>query len=157
MSNNKLHNHLRQSCKGRHTAFTVSIGTAPVTISPSKEKENLQSVIFQGMPVIHSSVNPSADIGTGYGFRGYHYLKGKVALSLSSMSDTVCFDTGCSVTLCDSSFFRAQAPNTPIRKMATPITVRGLGANKHATDQYAITDIYIPAKNSQGQLVTAHI
>ena len=73
------------------------------------------------------------------------------------MSDTVCFDTGCSVTLCDGSFFRAQAPNTPIRKIATPITVRGLGANKHATDQYAITDIYIPAKNSQGQLVTAHI
>ncbi len=41
--------------------------------------------------------------------------------------------------------------------MATPITVKGLRANKHATNQYAITDIYIPAKNSQGQLVTAHI
>ena len=41
--------------------------------------------------------------------------------------------------------------------MATPITVRGLGANKHATDQYAIADIYISAKDSQGQEVTAHI
>ena len=41
--------------------------------------------------------------------------------------------------------------------MATPIIIRGLGANKHATNQYAITDIYILAKNSQRQLVIAHI
>lgn len=64
------------------------------------------------------------------------------------MSDTVCFDTGCLVILCNSSFFWAQAPNTPIWKIVTPITVRRLGANKYATNQYTITDIYIPAKNS---------
>lgn len=41
--------------------------------------------------------------------------------------------------------------------MATPITVRGLRVNKHVTDQYTISDIYILAKNCQRQLVTAHI
>lgn len=41
--------------------------------------------------------------------------------------------------------------------MATPITVRCLGANKHIINQYAITDIYIPAKDSQEQKVIAHI
>ena len=32
--------------------------------------------------------------------------------------------------------------------MVIPITVRGLRANKCAIDQYAITNIYILAKNS---------
>ena len=41
--------------------------------------------------------------------------------------------------------------------MATPITIWGLGANKHAIDQYAIADIYIPAKDGQRQEVKAHI
>ena len=39
-----------------------------MTISPSKEKKNLQSIIFQGTPVIYLSINSSANIKTGYGF-----------------------------------------------------------------------------------------
>lgn len=157
LSNNKLHNHLQEICKGRHTAFANSIKTGLITIPHSKEKENLQSVVFQGILIVHLSINPSTDIRTGYGFRGYHYLKNRMALLLSSLSDTMCFDTGCSVTLYNSSFFWSQAPNTPIRKMAISITILGLEANQHATDKYTISDIYIPAKNTQEQLVTAHI
>ena len=58
LSNNKLHNHLRQSCKGRHTAFTVSIGTAPVTISPSKKKRICNRLYFKAcLLFLHPSIH----------------------------------------------------------------------------------------------------
>lgn len=80
-----------------------------------------------------------------------------MVLSLLSLSNTVYFDTGYLVTLCNSLFFQAQATNTTILKMATSIIIRGLEDNKHVTDQYAMTNIYISAKNSQKKLVTVHI
>lgn len=41
--------------------------------------------------------------------------------------------------------------------MTTLIEVWDLGANKHIIDQYAISNIYIPTKDSQGWLVTTYI
>ena len=41
--------------------------------------------------------------------------------------------------------------------MATPISVRGIGAIKHATDEYIITSIYFPGVTSQGQNVLAAV
>ncbi len=130
-----------------------------VTDLPASPKsiDTSQNTSVKNTRIIHSTINLSVDIGTGYGFRGHHYLKSKIALSLSSSINSVCFDTGCSVILCDISFFSIQALNMPIQKMATPITVRGLGANKHTTNQYAIADIYISGKDDQRQEVTAHI
>ena len=72
-----------------------------------------------------------------------------MVLSLSSISNIVCFDTGCYGMLYDSSFFQAQIPNTPIRKIIILVTVKGIRANKHTINKYAIIDIYILAKNSQ--------
>lgn len=40
-SNNKLHKHLWESCKGCHITFIVSIDTGPVAILLNKKKENL--------------------------------------------------------------------------------------------------------------------
>lgn len=92
-------------------------------MSQNKEKEGLQLTAFKGISVVYSSINPSADIGTGYGFWEYHYLKGKLSWLLSLNSDIVSFDTGCLVILCNSSFFWAQVPNTPIWKIAIPIII----------------------------------
>lgn len=73
-------------------------------------------------------------------------MKDKVVLSLSSVLDIVCFNTSYLVTLYDNSFFQAQAPNTAIWKIPTLITIWGLGANNHITDQYIVSNIDIPAK-----------
>lgn len=54
-------------------------------------------------------------------------------------------------------FFRIEIPNIPIQKIAISITIQGLGANKHITNQYTFTDINILAKNIQRQKVTTHI
>lgn len=45
----------------------------------------------------------------------------------------------------------------PIQKIAISIMVWGFRTNKHITDQYAIADIYILAKNNQEQKVIAYI
>lgn len=58
----------------------------------------------------------------------------KIALLLLSSINSICFDTDCLITLCNIAFFYRQVSNTPIRKMAISITVRGLEANKHTTD-----------------------
>lgn len=41
--------------------------------------------------------------------------------------------------------------------MANSIIVRGLEANKHATNQYAITNKYMPIKDIKKQEVIAYI
>lgn len=109
----------------------------------------MQSIILKGMPSVNSSINLFLDIWSGYDFQNYHYLKNRFAFLLLLWSDTICFDNGSSVRLYDNSFFQAQVPNTLIWKITTLITVQGLRAYKHVTGQYAISAIYIPAKNSQ--------
>ena len=70
-----------------------------------------QHALFKNTPVIYSSINYSMDISIKYGFRGYHYLKSKVVLLPSSLTNMVCFEIGCSITLCDIIFFCTQVPN----------------------------------------------
>lgn len=109
----------------------------------------MQLIVFKGISIFYSFINPSTDIKTSYSFRDYHYLKNRVVLSLLSLFDIVCINTSYSIILYDSLFFQAQVFNTLIQKMATPIIIWGLRANKYAMKQYAISDIYILAKDSQ--------
>lgn len=88
-SNNKLHTHLRNSCQKSpnhsivqeedHETFTLGVVTDSVDITKNVEdsKKRLQSSPVVHIPIVASSVDPSKDIGTGYGFRGHHYLKGR--------------------------------------------------------------------------------
>lgn len=117
-------------------------------ILQNKKREVLQSNVFKDIPVIYLSINPFVDIGISYSFWEYHYLKDKMILSLSLMPNIVCFDTGCLVTLCNNSFFQAQAPNIPIRKIVMSITTWDLGVNKHIIDYHTISDIYILTKDN---------
>lgn len=97
------------------------------------------------------------DIKTRYGFYKYHYFKDIVILSLSLPINIVYFDIGCSVTFYDIIFFWNQALDIPIRKIANSIIVWDLGANKYATNQYAITNKYMPIKDIKKQEVIAYI
>ncbi len=163
--NIKLYSDLRGNCNRQLDGFvsqkkydiTHTFSSIIDLLANPKSIDTNENTLVKDTRIIDSIINPSMDIGTGYGFRKHHYLKDKIALSLSSSINLVCFDTSCLVILYDIAFFSTQAPNTSIRKMAVPITVRGLGASKHATDQYVIVDIYIPAKDGQGQEVIAYI
>lgn len=120
------------SKKGHDMAYVFS----SVTHLPANSKSinSKQDTWIKDIPSVHSSINSFMNIGTGYSFYRYYYLKGKIALLLSSSTNVACFDTDCSVMLYDITFFCIQVPDIPIQKEATPITVLGLGANKHATN-----------------------
>ena len=56
----------------------------------------------------------------------------------------VCLDTGCTTTLIDRDFLKEVAPNTVMRKMASPVSVRGVRPKKHSLIDYATLSLYFP-------------
>lgn len=150
-SNNKLHHHLRKdNCKHNtpfaHTIITASSLPPTLTISTlsstSSSTPASTSLKLSIRKVIESTVNLNQEIGTGYGFRGWKHTTGIVSFYETEDSfnpESCCFDSGAGITLVDREFFRRQAGHKiSICTMATPITVRGIGITKHATDEYAI-------------------
>ena len=135
-SNNLLHKHIRAwncvpKASATPTAFNGSVEIVPSTV-------------------------PITDLGTGFGFRNYHFLTLFVALSAIAVAISVCMDSGCSVTLIDRAFLLEQAPNIHIRTMASPISVRGIGSNHHSTKEYVLLEMYLPGKRN-GKDVRAKI
>ena len=136
-SNNLLHKHVRaRTCvekpsAGEPTAFNGTVEIIPSTV-------------------------PITDLGTGFGFRNYHFLTLFVALSAVAVAISVCMDSGCSVTLIDRAFLLEQAPNAHIRTMASPISVRGIGTNHHSTKEYVLLEMFLPGKRN-GKEVRAKI
>ena len=103
------------------------------------------------IPLIRSPVDPSMTLGTGYGFRGYQYAIVSYSLLENGTPISGCTDSGCGISLHDIDAFNTQTQGkVPIRKMATPVTVRGIGTNRHTTDEYAIIDIhFLGVKNGK--------
>ena len=121
--------------------------------SPNVEPERLEPDLEQDvymahaeLEVIHSSANSILDIGTGFGFRNWHYITINVSLQPQASAEPVCLDTGCSLSIVDKTWLMLRAPDTKVRFMASPIIVRGIGADKHSTSEYAILDVYFPGK-----------
>ncbi len=106
--------------------YDITHAFSSVTDPPTNTKsiDTSQDTSIKDTHIIHSTINLSIDIGTRYGFRRHHYLRGKIALSLSSSINSVCIDTDCSVTLCNVAFFSIQVPNTTIQKIANPIPIQ---------------------------------
>lgn len=166
-SNNKLHKHLRRGCSVPHTSTKTELPTkpkskferlGPVVMATSVVTTPTVSSTIRNTtrnPIRNSTVDPGKDSGTGYGFRGWRYATANLSLweepssspnkgiaSKSPSEERGCLDTGAGITICDEAFFNRQTQGrVPIRTMATPITVRGIGSSKHATDRYAIVPI----------------
>ena len=71
----------------------------------------------------------------------------KPILDIPPPNEKGCLDTGAGITIADNNFFKRQTRGkVPIRTMATPITVRGIGTNRHLTDKYAIGTVSLFGK-----------
>lgn len=97
--------------------------------------------------VIKSSANSASEVDIGHAFRQYHYAITKIMLMLKMNPESGCLDSGCSVTLMDRAYLARAHPGLTIRSMVSPITVRGLGANRHQTSKYVITSLYFPGED----------
>ena len=92
-----------------------------------------------------------------------HVITATTALTLapehlsqgSDPDTTACLDTGCGVTLVDKHWLLKRLPNQKINTMSSPLKVRGMGASKHESSEFAALSLYFSGKNNVGDLVYA--
>ena len=144
-SNNALHRHLRGTCKKLPNAACGSLPQLPSNDrSITQEVANVAEITED---VIRST---SSDTPTpGYAFRGYHYVVAKVQLSAEGPLFDLCFDTGCVMSLIDRQFLRQNLPTIAVKKMPTPMTVKGIGDRRHEASEYVKIDMYLPGKEKR--------
>ena len=117
--------------------------------------DSVEKIDSAAPPKVVVSTAPKPE-GTGYSFRRWHYVEAELKLSENAELKSGCWDTGYGVSLVDRQFLRKQSPNTKIETLPTPLPVRGIGSNKHFTNEFVLQDIYVPAKNDKAEDITLH-
>ncbi len=142
-SKSKLHHHLKSGCQEvTSLSFPARLASA-IPIIASK--------------AVHQS------FGSGLAFRGWTYATATVTLAPdhlppdSNLESTAYLDTGCGVTLVDKGWLAKYLPAQKISTMSTPLKVRGIGASKHESGEFAVLSLYFPGKDNAGQLVYASL
>ena len=94
----------------------------------------------QSLPIRKSTVDSRPDIGTGYGFRSWTYLRMWITPDPAkpAFEVDICGDTGCSRSLVDRKWLSDCYPQLQVRKRATPLPVRGIGKAVHLSYDYVI-------------------
>lgn len=150
-SNNKLHKHIR----AHHNDITdkaTYVETAffgPTDNAFSPDTAAADSAVGTKMtdsPIrVKSSVDASTQVGTGFSFRSWSYLRYWITPNPDdrpAFQLDVCADTGCSSSLVDRATLAQHWPTLEIRKRAVPITVKGIGDTTHSTADYVIMDLH---------------
>jgi hypothetical protein len=141
-SNNGLHRHLRtQNCK--------------ITAANGKDETSAWHSTVSDVEIVHSTAKliTSPD---GLAFRNYHYCTALVRLTSNGPDESVCLDTGCTMTLIDRKFAQRLLPNLQLRQMPKAISVTGIGDDRHESAEYILLDLYFPAV-VRGRSVLAHV
>ena len=58
-------------------------------------------------------------------------------------------DIGCTMSLIDRAFLREVFPDVEIKRMPTPMTVKGIGSRNHNASEYVKLRMYFPGKMGQ--------
>ena len=121
---------------------SIPVSKSPKDSTPVTTSTPIAASSKDSIPVVKSSVDPNASLGTGYGFRGFQYATTTYSIGEDGDHGSGCLDSGCGISLHDIDYFhKVTKGQVPIRTMATPVTVRGIGTNRHKTDKYAIVDL----------------
>ena len=69
----------------------------------------------------------------------------------------VCLDSGYSVSLINRAYLKIANPDLDIRTIASPITIRGIGTNKHVTSEYIITPLIFPSQRDSKSVLASTV
>ena len=146
-SRNKLFKHLRKACwnkpKDREEPQALVAGDA--SSAQPDEAAALRVIESKGERVS----------GTGLAFKQYHYAVLPLSFSPDmSEAKTVCADTGCTMSMADK---RCIPEGTEIKKLPKQIPIRGVGAQIHRTDEFAVLTFYLKGKDLKDQEAVAAI
>ena len=139
-SRNKLFRHLRGKCQKPES--TTGNDVPKINL----KKPNTPIAPNEGVDtIIQSTAELSHSDRPGYNFRSWKYATMKVRYLPDSHAEEseVSPDSGCGVTLGDRAYLRKQLPGLEIKKLASPIPVRGVGSKIVNSDEYAIVTIYV--------------
>ena len=149
-SGNLLHKHLRgKDCSKKHTIETHQSDQArqlsqAAVLKPTRSYFALLDTC-ESVKRYNIRKRPApSQIGDGKVFRKFHYATCRALLSLNSVLEQICLDSGCTMTIGDREWIKKLRPDLEIHRMKDPITVRGIGTAKYPTDEYVILNIYIP-------------
>lgn len=138
-SRSALHRYIKSRCNALERIAVPETGSYPS--SPR--------------PILCSAAKMSAP-GSVLAFRGWSYATTSITFDpalLPAISDpdtSVCLDTGCGVSLVDKTWLAKKHPSQKISTMPVPLKVRGIGASRHESDEFALTALYIPGLDQEG-------
>ena len=125
-SNNKLHTHIRAHSEDDSVQAEAYIATPT------------------DLPLIESTASPTHT--PGYAFRSWQYAAAQT-LTAHGISEAICLDTGCTMTLIDKEFLLGQDPDVDIHKRPTEITVRSSGYRVSVSvSEYVTVALHLIAK-----------
>jgi len=84
-------------------------------------------------------------------------MTAKVLVSLYSNPYNLCFDTGCIISLIDREFLKTNYPNVEVRRMATPMTIRGIGEEKYKASEYIKVNLYLLGGEGNSALISREL
>ena len=163
-SRNKLFSHLREACWRKPTTTDESRSTKATSEDSAGTKEPARTAMVAQQTGIREIIQSSASSTKppGYAFRGWKYASFKLRLAKEAIpapqelpESEACADTGCSVTLGDKKYVLRMVPGIEIRKMASPVPVRGLGNRIVMTDEYVVLTLYVDGIAKDGTPKTA--
>ncbi len=140
-SNNQLHRHVRNGCSAMNKVpTTITVPTVPTITALSA----VPITSMKPTPGLICSDAKKMDTTVGYSFHEWRYATANAHLTVTASPQPICLDTGCTMSLVDQKFLAEQAPSISIQQMSSPITVRGLGTNRHELKDFITLDIHLP-------------
>lgn len=106
------------------------------------------STQFSSSILVVASMAVYQSFGSSLAFRAWIYATTAITLNPHylprdpGLESTACFDMGCKVTLVDKSWLSRQLPGQKISTMSTPLKVRGIGAPRHESEEFAALSLY---------------
>ena len=153
-SNNKLHSHLKEKACRRKTIPKETKNPndqEPVTTDDLKVSLLTETPDSGDLELIESKAPPSPS--NGMAFRSWHYLTALFSLSRNGVPESGCLDTGCGMSMGDRSFLRRLIPSFTTKKHDNPITLRGIGSNRHSTVEWTTVSFFLKGETQAGKPV----
>lgn len=141
-SRSALHRHIKSGCNALEGIAVAETGSDP----PSPR------------PILCSAAKLSTP-GSSLAFRGWSYATTSITFdpallpAISNPDTSICLDTGCGVSLVDKTWLAKKHPSQKISTMPVPLKVRGIGASRHESKEFALTTLYIPGLDREGSEV----